>query len=96
MKQVVIQLFFCSDLPAALPYIGAYLDIIYTLEMQHKTYNQNGLVNFAKMTELADMVTKVLQYQAMGFNFEPKPDVSFSIVDYTCFKIDSYKLMLYN
>ncbi len=44
--------------------------------MQHKTYNQDGLVNFAKMTQLAEMVTNVLQYQSMGFNFEPKPDVS--------------------
>lgn len=65
-----------SELPPALPYIGAYLDIIYTMEMQSKTYNHNGLVNFAKMTKLAEMVTTVLQYQDVGFNFEPKPDVS--------------------
>ena len=68
--------FFYSKLPAALPYIGAYLDVIYTLEMQHKTYNQDGLVNFAKMTQLAEVVTTVLQYQSVGFSFEPKPDVS--------------------
>ena len=44
--------------------------------MQSKTYDPNGLVNFAKMTKLAEVVTRVLQYQDVGFNFEPKPDVS--------------------
>ena len=64
------------ELPSALPYIGAYLDLIYTIEMQSKTYNQDGLVNFAKMTKLAGEITRVLQYQDSGFNFEAKPDVS--------------------
>lgn len=64
-----------NELPPALPYIGAYLDLIYTIEMQSKTYDPNGLVNFAKMTKLAEVVTRVLQYQDVGFNFEPKPDL---------------------
>jgi hypothetical protein len=65
-----------QKLPSALPYIGAYLDLIYTIEMQSKTYNQDGLVNFAKMTKLAEEVTRVLQYQDVGFCFEAKLDVS--------------------
>ena len=65
----------CRGLPAVLPYIGAYLDVIYTLDISSKTYNESGLVNFAKMTKLADMVTKVLQYQKVEFNFEPKLEV---------------------
>ena len=47
--------------------------------MQSKTYNQDGLVNFAKMTKLAELVMCVLQYQGVGFNFEPKPDVSIEL-----------------
>jgi len=38
----------CSQQPSALPYIGAYLDQIYSLEMNSKTCNPDGLVNFAK------------------------------------------------
>ena len=49
--------------------------MIYTLDISSKTYNESGLVNFAKMTKLADMVTKVLQYQKVEFNFEPKLEV---------------------
>ena len=41
-----------SEIPAALPYIGAYLDQIYSLEMCTKTYNKEGLVNFTKMTKV--------------------------------------------
>ena len=65
-----------SKLPNALPYIGAYLDQIYTLEMNSKTYNPDGLVNFAKMTKLAQMIQDVLQYQKSRFGFEPRLDVS--------------------
>lgn len=42
----------CSQQPSALPYIGAYLDQIYSLEMNSKTCNPDGLVNFAKMTKV--------------------------------------------
>ena len=42
-----------SQVPTALPYMGAYLDQIYTLEMGSPTYNANGLVNFAKMTKVS-------------------------------------------
>lgn len=72
------------ELPSALPYIGAYLDLIYTIDMQSKTYNQNGLVNFAKMTKLAEEITRVLQYQDVGFNFEAKPDVSLMQCRWMC------------
>ena len=41
-----------SQQPRALPYIGAYLDQIYSLEMNVKTWNTDGLVNFAKMTKV--------------------------------------------
>ena len=53
--------FFCSpppppppprEIPAALPYIGAFLDQIYSLEMSTPTYSKDGLVNFAKMTKV--------------------------------------------
>ena len=43
----------CSEVPAALPYIGAYLDQIYSLEMCTKTYNKDGLVNFTKTTKVS-------------------------------------------
>ncbi len=42
-----------SHIPNALPYIGAYLEQIYSLEMNSKTYNDDGLVNFAKMTKVS-------------------------------------------
>ena len=74
------HVFPCSKLPNALPYIGAYLDQIYALEMNSKTYNPDGLVNFAKMTKLAQMIQNVLQYQKSRFGFEPRLDVSCSPV----------------
>jgi hypothetical protein len=64
-----------GELPAALPYIGAYLDQIYSLEMCTKTYNKDGLVNFTKMTKLADMVGRALVYQRTRFKFEPRLDI---------------------
>lgn len=64
------------QLPIALPYIGAYLDQIYSLEMSSKTYNPNGLVNFAKMTKLSSIVRTALQYQRERFKFEHRVDVS--------------------
>ena len=42
----------CRDIPAALPYIGAYLDQIYSLEMTTPTYSKDGLVNFTKMNKV--------------------------------------------
>ena len=81
----LLNLVICSKLPNALPYIGAYLDQIYALEMNSKTYNPDGLVNFAKMTKLAQMIQNVLQYQKSRFGFEPRLDVS-------CFKINNYSL----
>ncbi len=42
-----------SHIRNALPYIGAYLEQIYSLEMNSKTYNDDGLVNFAKMTKVS-------------------------------------------
>lgn len=74
-----------SKLPNALPYIGAYLDQIYALEMNSKTYNADGLVNFAKMTKLAQMIQNVLQYQKSRFGFEPRLDVSQLIPITVCF-----------
>ena len=47
-----IHLLLSSQQPRALPYIGAYLDQIYSLEMNVKTWNTDGLVNFAKMTKV--------------------------------------------
>jgi hypothetical protein len=64
-----------GELPAALPYIGAYLDQIYSLEMCTKTYNKDGLVNFTKMTKLADVVGRTLVYQRARFKFEPRLDI---------------------
>jgi son of sevenless-like protein len=64
-----------GEIPAALPYIGAYLDQIYSLEMCTKTYNKDNLVNFTKMTKLAHVVARMLMYQKTRFKFEPKLDV---------------------
>lgn len=66
----------CRHLPAALPYIGAYLDTIHSLEMASKTYNQDGLVNFIKMTKLAVLITTTLQFQDIEFDFDPRLEVS--------------------
>lgn len=64
-----------GEIPAALPYIGGYLDQIYSLEMCTKTYNKDGLVNFTKMTKLAEMVARTLVYQKTRFKFEPRLDI---------------------
>ena len=48
-----------SAIPAALPYIGAYLDQIYSLEMCTKTCNKDGLVNFTKMTKVRVQITHI-------------------------------------
>eukprot|EP00731_Ephydatia_muelleri_P006566 Em0003g814a len=64
-----------ETLPSALPYLGAYLDQIYTLEMSSKTFNPDQLVNFTKMTKLADLVRTALQYQESTFPFEPQLDI---------------------
>jgi len=42
----------CSQQPSALPYIGAYLDQIYSLEMNSKTCNPVDLGSFTKMTKI--------------------------------------------
>ena len=47
---------FYSKVPPCLPYVGAYLDMIYSLEIGVETYNSNGLVNFSKMTKVRPMV----------------------------------------
>jgi len=65
----------CRKLPSALPYIGAYLDTIYSLEIASKTYNKNGLVNFTKMTKLAELVSVALQYQSVSFGFGVRLEV---------------------
>ena len=41
-----------SKISPCLPYVGAYLDMIYSLEIGIKTYNSDGLVNFSKMTKV--------------------------------------------
>jgi hypothetical protein len=64
-----------GDIPPALPYVGAYLELIYTLDVGTNTYNDDGLVNFAKMTKLSSLIDTVLQYQDVPFNFQPKIDV---------------------
>ncbi len=80
---------FSSTLPQALPYVGAFLDQIYSLEMSSKTYNPSGLVNFAKMTKLSAILRSALQYQEQHYTFEPRLDVSDPIGQYyhvtTCF-----------
>ena len=52
LYKIDAQMLYYRELPAALPYIGAYLDQIYSLEMCTKTYNKDGLVNFTKMTKV--------------------------------------------
>ena len=57
-----ISLLSSSKIPPCLPYVGAYLDMIYSLEIGIKTYNSDGLVNFSKMTKvilasMSDMCT---------------------------------------
>ena len=52
MTRFLLVLSSYSEIPAALPYIGAYLDQIYSLEMCTKTYNKDNLVNFTKMTKV--------------------------------------------
>ena len=47
-----ISLHSSSKIPPCLPYVGAYLDMIYSLEIGIKTYNSDGLVNFSKMTKV--------------------------------------------
>lgn len=64
-----------ETLPSALPYLGAYLDQIYTLEMSTKTFNPDRLVNFVKMTKLSDLVRTALQYQESKYPFEPQLDI---------------------
>ena len=46
----------------ALPYLGAYLELIYTLDIGVKTYNDDGLVNFAKMTKVSLTVMSCVVY----------------------------------
>ena len=50
---------FYSQVPSCLPYVGAYLDKIYSLEIGTATYNTNGLVNFSKMTKVSFIDSKV-------------------------------------
>ncbi len=71
-----------STLPQALPYVGAFLDQIYSLEISSKTYNPSGLVNFAKMTKLSAILRSTLQYQEEHYTFEPRLDVSHVIGRY--------------
>ncbi len=71
-------------LPQALPYVGAFLDQIYSLEMSSKTYNPNGLVNFAKMTKLSAIVRSALQYQEQHYTFDPRLDVSIFTIGLKC------------
>lgn len=52
---VISQSFlFYSEIPSALPYVGACLEQIYCLDIGVKTYNNDGLVNFAKMTKVSE------------------------------------------
>lgn len=62
-------------IPSCIPYLGAYIDQIYSLEIGCKTYNSDGLVNFAKMTKLSSLIDTVLQYQRVRYTFEPKLDI---------------------
>ena len=43
-----------SKRPACLPYLGAYLDQIWSLEMSKSTKNSQGLINFGKMQSVSD------------------------------------------
>ena len=42
--------------PPCVPFIGAYLDMIYGIDVTMKTYDEAGFVNFSKMARLAHQV----------------------------------------
>ena len=59
-----------SKVPPCLPYVGAYLDMIYSLKIGVETYNSNGLVNFSKMTKVRPMVLYSNRLHCVAFSLQ--------------------------
>ena len=47
-----------SKRPPCLPYLGAYLDQVWSLEMSKSTKNSQGLINFGKMQSVSNQSTQ--------------------------------------
>ncbi|XP_065175150.1 ras-specific guanine nucleotide-releasing factor 2-like isoform X2 [Sycon ciliatum] len=49
--------------PPCVPFIGAYLDMIYGIDVTMNTFDNNGFVNFAKMVRLSKQIRELVQFQ---------------------------------
>lgn len=58
--------------PPCLPYLGAYLDQIWSLEQSKATKSSQDLINFSKMKSLHEIITSILKYQKKPYRFHPQ------------------------
>mmetsp|Transcript_23448 Transcript_23448/g.58675 ORF Transcript_23448/g.58675 Transcript_23448/m.58675 type:complete len:1017 (-) Transcript_23448:81-3131(-) len=67
---------FMKNMPApAIPYLGLFLTDITFINEGNPDKTESGLINFGKMTLLADVLKDIEQFKQLGYEFSPIPSI---------------------
>lgn len=61
--------------PPCVPYVGAFLDMIYSHDVGLPTFTSQGLVNYSKLSKIGEIVRGLLLFQQDSYKFKEQEDI---------------------
>ena len=61
--------------PPCVPYVGAFLDLIYSQDVGQATFTAQGLINYSKLSKIGEVVRGLLLFQQESYPFSEQENV---------------------